>query len=517
VATACLWLVVMTGTAIAQVPPARGNALPAAGAAPLVRRLPPIDQPIRLIDYQDSSAPSADVPVADAGPEPVQGELLDGAQGYPIDLPTALRLADATNWQIAIAREQVCAALAQVDAANALWLPNVRGGVNYNRHDGAIQDVRGIQFNTTRQALYAGLGAGIYGAGTPMFPGLYANFHLADAIFRPLAARQFAGSRSRAATAATNDTLLQVSLGYLELLRAGEERVIAEAVRHDAQRLADITAAYAETGEGLPADANRAQTELTIRINDVSRAVEGQRVSSARLAQVLRLDPTVQLEPAEPAVVPIELVPLDLPVRELVAGGLTMRPELAEYQLLVGQAVAQLKRERFAPLIPSFLLGASYGGMGAGINTDMARVRDRLDLDAVAYWELRNFGFGDAAARRGALSAVRSRQFQQMAMMDQVAREVTEAYVQVQARKGQMAVAQQGVSVALASYQQNMARIEDAKGLPIEVLQSIQALAQAKREYLRTVIDYDAAQFTLYRALGWPAKLPEIVRPDGGS
>ena len=65
-----------------------------------------------------------------------------------------------------------------------------------------------------------------------------------------------------------------------------------------------------------------------------------------------------------------------------------------------------------------------------------------------------------------------------------------------------------GIEAALASHHQNIARIEEAKGLPIEVLQSIQALAQARREYLRTVIDYNIAQFTLYRALGWPCKTP---------
>ena len=115
-------------------------------------------------------------------------------------------------------------ALARVDAAKALWLPSIRGGTNYNRHDGSIQDVRGFQFNTTRSALYAGLGSGVYGAGTPLFPGLYANFHLADALFLPLAARQFASSRDRAAAAETNDTLLQVSLGYFELFARGRTR-----------------------------------------------------------------------------------------------------------------------------------------------------------------------------------------------------------------------------------------------------------------------------------------------------
>jgi outer membrane protein TolC len=52
--------------------------------------------------------------------------------------------------------------------------------------------------------------------------------------------------------------------------------------------------------------------------------------------------------------------------------------------------------------------------------------------------------------------------------------------------------------------------------LPIEVLQSIQALALARREYLRTLIEFNTAQFTLYRALGWPSKMPvEMVAAPG--
>ena len=86
----------------------------------------------------------------------------------------------------------------------------------------------------------------------------------------------------------------------------------------------------------------------------------------------------------------------------------------------------------------------------------------------------------------------------------QVAREIREAHVQVVARQKQINVAEQGVQAAVHSYQLNIERIKEAKGLPIEALQSIQALDQARREYLRSVIDYNSAQFSLLRALGWP-------------
>jgi outer membrane protein TolC len=95
--------------------------------------------------------------------------------------------------------------------------------------------------------------------------------------------------------------------------------------------------------------------------------------------------------------------------------------------------------------------------------------------------------------------------------MDVVAREVVEAHAQVAAGRFQIRVAEQAVAAARASHRLNVQRIMHAQGLPIEVLQSNQALVQAEREYLRSVTDYNVAQFQLNRALGWPAKTPGSV------
>jgi outer membrane protein TolC len=91
-----------------------------------------------------------------------------------------------------------------------------------------------------------------------------------------------------------------------------------------------------------------------------------------------------------------------------------------------------------------------------------------------------------------------------MAVLDQVAREVVEAHAQVYLRRPQMDIARIGVASATQSHQQNLKRAHEAQGLPIEALQSTQALLQVRRDYLRAVIDYNSAQFSLHRALGWP-------------
>jgi outer membrane protein TolC len=376
--------------------------------------------------------------------------------------------------------------------------------MNVNRHEGAIQDVLGSQLETSRGAIYGGLGAGGYGAGSPAVPGLFANFHLADAAFQPLAAAQFARSRRSAAVAATNDTLWKVAVAYMELLHSLRERQNAAETLDEARRLADLTGTYAKSGQGLEADYDRSRAELAFRTNEARRADEAVGVASARLAQLLRLDPATKFSPLEPALAPIEVVPAGIPLADLVAEGLSTRPELAQHRALVREAVERLRREQYGPILPSLVLGVSYGGMSAGLGSDLAGMDGRLDLDAMAYWELRNLGLGERASRDERRSELRQTQLRQLDVLDQIAREIVEAHSQVEARRQQIDTALMGLQAAGDSYRRNLDRINAAQGLPLEVLQSLQALAQARREYARAIVDSNIAAFTLHRSLGWP-------------
>jgi outer membrane protein TolC len=484
-------------------------------------RLPPVALPrrfkeatssnqVRFVQHEASEPAAEMLPRTAAAAEP---PALPATNCYPIDLPTALQLADADNLQVRLAREQVLAAYASLSQADALWLPSLRAGVHWNKHEGPLQETRGTVIDVSRTSLYAGSGGQAVGAGSPMIPGLLANFHLADAIFLPLQAQQRVGARQRGAAAMRNDVMLQVALAYLELLRAAEELAIARDVRDKTAELSHLTESYARSGQGLLADADRMHVEVALRDNDVRRAEENRAVSSARLAQLLRLDPCVCLDPLEPVVVPLELIPCQCACCELVAQGLSNRPELAQNRYLVGEAIERLRRERYAPLVPSLLLATSYGGYGGGPNDTVVNFDDRFDFDATAYWELRNLGRGEAAARSAAQSQLRQAQIQQMATLDLVAREVVEAHAQVTARRRQIETSRRAIAAAVDSHRRNLTRIQEAQGLPIEALQSTQALLQARREYLRSVIEYNAAQFTLHRALGWPVGDLSLLGP----
>lgn len=426
---------------------------------------------------------------------------------YPIDLPTAVHLSGGESLAVALAREQTREAAARVQAADALWLPSIRFGLNYNKHEGVIQDVAGNPIVTSRGALYNGFGAGAVGAGSPVFPGIAANFHLADAMIQPLAARQTAAARRNATAAATNDALLDGALAYLDLLAKAQEHAIVAETLARAQQLVDLTAEFARNGTGTLADADRARVELALRELELARSKEAYDVARARLAQVLRLDPMLKLTPTDDSVALLELVDEQVPVAEQVARGLSFRPELAEHRHLVCAAVERLRRERYAPLVPSVLVGTSFGGFGAGLGGNIGSYGGRFDFDAVAYWELRNMGVGDQAARAAAQSQVNQARIRQLAVMDQVAREVVEAHAAVASRREQTRAARDALKAAQDSYRRNFDRVHGGEGLPIETLQSLQAWATAEREYARTITDLNTAQLRLQRATGWPLRL----------
>jgi outer membrane protein TolC len=463
---------------------------------------------VQLASYSERTSQRDRPPTPPPEPLTAPPEVLPSDKPtLPLDLSSALVMTQGQNPRVAFAQAQIAQSQAAYEAARVLWLPSLRAGMNYNKHDGRLQVVEGQNQQISRGAAFGGFGANAVGAGSPAIPGVYAYFHTTDAIFQ----RQITGyaldAREFQATAITNDQLLETALAYLALLDAHQRRAILVDTLQHGEGLVKLTADFARTGAGNQADADRATAALALLRNEAARAEEAVQVASARLAQQLSLDPYVEIVPQEASVAPIDLMDQQLTTGDVVATALGNRPELAASRSLVCEAVNRLRREEHAPWLPSVLLGVSYGAFAAGTGGQITNGADRFDFDGVAWWEVRNLGFGEQAARDNARAQIQQARMREVETMDLVAREAVEASVQVAARRKQIAVAQDGITAAKKSYERNLDRIRNVQGLPIEALQSIQALDTAQREYLRAVIDYNTAQFRLQRALGWPVAL----------
>lgn len=426
------------------------------------------------------------------------------ASPVPINLPTALAMIGGQHPVVGFARWRVQEAYAQLDRAKVMWLPSIQSGFNYRRRDGNYQDVQGAIVDVNLNSFNYGLGAGAVGAGSPTRPGVVAQFHLADAIFLPKAAEMTAWARGHAATATLNQQLLNSGIAYIDLLEAYQDQeIIAEAVKRTSD-LATLTANFADAGEGLQSDSDRTATELALLQTRQLAIKERQLVASTRLARVLSIPISSTLLPQDTVAVPLDMLPQVSDEPTLIATGLSTRPELKESQALVAAACEAFKREKYAPFVPSVLLGFSTTSFGGGLGSSADNFGGRYDVDAMMVWEMRNLGFGEGAARRERNSQVQQANFVKLRIMDQVAQEVAEANAQVGIRRQQVEMAQTAIGRAQDSYQRNIDRIRDGQGLPIEALQAIQALETAQRAYMRAVVDYNRAQLQLQWALGWP-------------
>jgi outer membrane protein TolC len=446
-----------------------------------------------------------------------------GGKRYPIDRPSAMRLGNVRGLEIELARRRLQVANAQLQGAKVLWLPSIVAGVDYNRHDGPIQEINGPVIDASRSSFMIG--------GSPT-----AVFAVADAIFQPLASRQTVRARQAETQAAANDTMLALTQAFFNLQQARGELAGYRDAQHYAE---DLMRRLEKLAPGLTPslEVNRARA-LTAKLRQATLQSENQwRLASAELLRVLYLDPTLVVEPIEPPHLRVSLIPLDKPVDDLIPVALTNRPELAAQQALVQASLRLLRLEKLRPLVPSILLRGwstpvtgtlGFGYFGGGVNGNMSNFSTREDWDIQALWTLQNLGFGNRALIRQREAENRVALTQLFRVQDRVAAEVVQAYSQAQAAEGRIREAEAELKDAQMLVREDLAALGQTQRMgeggpiqlvtrPLEVVAALQMLQQAYADYYASINDYNRAQFQLYRALGNPAQSVLNPEPSGST
>ena len=453
--------------------------------------------------------------------DPPPGTILSPGE-IPIDLGSALRLAGVENPELLLARQRIAEATAIRQLAVAQLLPNLNFGTNYDAHRGTLQQSTGNLLRVDRDSLYLGLGASAIGSGTVNVPGLNYNLNIGAGWYGFLSARQRVTTATAVAEAVRNDVLLRVYSAYLDLLRAEGRRAIAEKNRTEAVELARITDAYAKAGQGRKADADRAAVELRRRDADFTQAEADILTASARLCQLLNLNPSTRLKPIDGWVVPAPIVPDPVPLADLLAVALLQRPELAARRSQIREMLYELSLAKVLPFSPNVVLGFSAGGFGGGsdlvstppgivsgngqstLSSRFSNLDGRADFDVVVFWTFRNLGVGNVALVRAADSRVKQMRLRELETVNLVRSQVAESHARVAARFLQIDATEKAVRASAEAYYEDFTRIKAGAGLPLEVVDSLRLLGRARYEYLDTIIDYNRAQIQLWVALGQP-------------
>jgi len=495
---------------------------------------PVIDQP--------AQTPGAEAPVADsekdpddrdaeeltpeamAAESPIQLEaapLEPTERSLPINLATALSLSDARPLIVAAAQAGAWVAEAKLERAKVLWVPEINFGVAYMRHDGFGPDFNQGHNNAT---YLPGLGGPlnqnlnwVYAGGS-----LYQIVAVTDAIFEPLAARQVLDAERWNIQTAKNDALLATSEAYFSVhqhrgIYAGALDVVDRGHKL-VERITDLSRDLVPRVE-----VNRAKMIVADMEQRATSAREEWRVASANLTQVLRLDPSVVVNPLEHDHLQITLIEPDRPIDDLIAIGIANRPELASQKSMIQAAEVRIRREKSRPLLPIVLvtgfqspagmrMQGGYFGTGRGSNLNNWGPRNDVSLQLI--WQLEGMGFGNLARikeQRGNESEAIVRLFK---LQDSIAADVTEVQARVQAASVRVVEAERSLREAITTYDGNYEGLRQTKRFgnvlvqvyrPQEVVKALQGLMKSYEEYFTTVADYNRAQFALFHALGYPA------------
>lgn len=429
---------------------------------------------------------------------------------YPINLATAMQLAQAKPIDVQVATRQLEVAAAAYDRAKYAWLPSIHVGADYFHHDGTVQNFEGRILKASRSSVMGGVGANAF-------------LGVSDGIYAPLAARQEVKAREAMQLVVGNDISLLVAEAYFSVQQARGELIVAQQLVTDATELVRRTEQLAE-GLAPPLEATRARVELARRKQAVATAKQHVMVASAELARLLRLETGIMMEPIEPANLPYTLIDKTYTIDDLIPIALTTRPELAANQALVQATLKRLEQERLRPLIPSLLLRSvstnpsgtlGYGAFGGGGGGRVGSFGQRMDYDIQIVWEFQNLGLGNRAKANERKAEHEIAILEQFRTQDRIAAEVVKAFAEVNATAERLKEAEPAFKDATDSLKKNMEAMTQTRRVgnlitlivrPQEVVAALQAMSQANSDYFGAIADYNKAQFRLYRAMGHSSK-----------
>lgn len=417
--------------------------------------------------------------------------LATAAEPSPIDLPTALRLAGADNLDVQIAREQVAEAGARQLAARDKFFPWLTPSVTLRRHENNSQTVDGTIIDADKQSLAAGLT-------------LSAQIDFGGAYYDNLAAKQLVRASEAALAGRQREMTYRAAAAYFELARArAAVGASAEAARVATEHARQV-AATTEAGLSFQGDAARIIAARERSALTLSRLRAEQRAAAARLAELLRLDPAVELVPQETDLVPLTLMLPGEELGTLVARALAKRPELDQASARLAASRALQRGAKYGPLVPTLGAQVGYGGLGGATGTSSFTQDFDTSEDYVVglSWRVGPGGIGDRSRLRETAARTRLGELELEKTRDGIRRQVVELHARWQSLTEQVELARKSLEASDQTARLSRERRSNGVSAVLEDLQAEDALAQARRDYLAVVADYNQAQYALRYALG---------------
>lgn len=414
----------------------------------------------------------------------------DDSGALPIDWPTVLELARASNLEIQLAFEKVNEAHVQVDLARLQWIPSLKVGSTWLNSAGRRQDIPGPIIEASKSSLFSGALA-------------EAQIDLPKVAVDVLRARQQVFARSGELDRVTRAEVQKVSNAYIDLVAAQAGAAISVELSQLIRDLVERTQQLKDQGFGTDVDVLSSRVNLQSQLQREIQAKQGQLAASAQLVMLLHMDPSTRLVANWEHLAPITLVDESQSEEELIQQALAQGPGVAEVATLLSALDEQQRQLRRIGLVPTVSITSGLGAFGGGEGSTLGDFGDRTDVGVSAYWDVLKI-MGTKHTREMFASKRRQAVLEQQKLESRLAAGVKVARSRaVEARK-MIREAEVEVDLAIQRYALSKKRME--AGLlqmpALEMLPAIGILGAARANYLQAVIEFNKAQVELMYLLG---------------
>jgi outer membrane protein TolC len=278
---------------------------------------------------------------------------------------------------------------------------------------------------------------------------------------------------------------------------AANREALGTSQTYEQQLQGGVTAGVIFKGDLL-----RVQTQTQRYQTAVIQAQQQQRLASARLAELLHLDPAVELLPQDSELVPIALLSSESSQDALIKQALDTRAELQQSQAQLQAAREAKKNAVYGPLIPSLGAQAFMGELGGGKDSASGNYGSSRDYAIGINWRFGPGGLFDFSRINVAKSKLNSAELGVEKTSNSIKRQVVEAQTRAQSSAEQMIASRNALSNATDTLRLTRERKQLGVGIVLEDIQAQQELVRARTDYLTAITEYNKAQYELSKAVG---------------
>lgn len=399
-----------------------------------------------------------------------------------LSLREAIEAALDNNPTVQRFKERILEARGVAEAQRGALLPNLSGSVSQS-------------YRTFNLGAFGIPGGGVVGPFNPFD----ARATLIQSIFNLSLIQRWRAGRTGVEVAALDaeatkrDTMATVGLLYTEALRAEAAVKASEANIELNQQLLKLAQDRKAAGMATGLDVTRAQVQLE---NEKQRLLVAQNQAGRtklNLIRALGIDFEVRLILTDELKL-VEVEPQS--PQEALAVARENRVELraqAQRQKLASLTLKSIESER----IPSLAFNGDYGFIGLGIEDTLPTRNVGVVLSVPIF---------DGGQREGRISESRSQVRQEQIRMkdvsDQITLEVRDALLTLASTRQQIAVAQEGLRLALRELELSRERFSVGVANNVEVTNAQASVARARDNVIEALANFNAARINLARAKG---------------